>query len=84
MPWPAHSPTAATSTAGALRRQNHLQHLVGVFKEFPEFVSLRSQRLGGQLCRHLDSCYRGIFRDVADFVHLDAGIAPHRRLQLFG
>jgi hypothetical protein len=84
MSWPARATTTAAPAAGALRRQNHLQHLVRVFKEFPEFVALRSQRFRRQLRRHLDSSHGGIFRHVADFVHLDAGIAPHRRFQLLG
>jgi hypothetical protein len=61
-----------------------LQHLVGVFKEVLEFVARRAQHLLRKLRRHLDPRHRGIFRHVADFIHLDAGVSRQRGFQLFG
>jgi len=76
MPRSAGSSSSATPS-GALRGQDHLQHLVGIFKEFPEFVALRSQRFRRQLRGHFDSRHRRVFRHVPDFVHLDAGVARY-------
>jgi len=75
---------AAAAGAHALRSQNHLQHLVGVFEEIFEFLASRPEYLLRQLRRHLDARYRRIFRDIADFVHLDAGVSRQRCFQLFG
>jgi hypothetical protein len=61
-----------------------LQHLVGVFEEVSKFVARRAQDLLRKLRRHLDPRHRRIFRHVADFIHLDAGISRQRDLQLFG
>jgi hypothetical protein len=52
-----------------------LQHLVGIFKEVAELVTMRAQRFRGQLRGHLDSGHGRIFRDVADLVNFDAGFA---------
>jgi hypothetical protein len=60
-----------------------LQHLVGIFEEIPELVASRPEYLLRELRRHLDARHRGIFRDVADFIHLDAGVARECRFQLF-
>jgi len=60
-----------------------LQHFVGVFEEIFEFVASRSEYLLRKLCRHLDARHRGIFRDVTDFIHLDAGVSRQGRFQLF-
>jgi hypothetical protein len=69
-------PTYATSSSpGAFRGEDHLQHFVGIFKEFAELLALRAERLCGQLRRHLDSRDRGIFRHVADFIHFDTGVS---------
>jgi hypothetical protein len=77
MPGPTHAPSSAASP-GALRGENHLQHFVGIFKEFAELIALCAQRLCGQLRRHLDSGDRGIFRHVADFIHFDTGVSAER------
>ena len=79
---PARSSSAPPAASRALRRQNHLQHLVRVFKKFPELVALRAQRLRRQLRRHFDSCHRRVFRHVANFIHLDASVSAQRCLQL--
>jgi hypothetical protein len=57
-----------------------LQHLVGIFKEVAELVTMRAQRFRGQLRGHLDSGHGRIFRDVADLVNFDAGFAGERGL----
>ncbi len=82
MPRATHSP-AATARAHTLRGQDHLQHLVGIFEEIFEFVASRPEYLLRKLCRHLDARHRGIFRDVADFIHFDASVSRQRRFQLF-
>jgi hypothetical protein len=83
VPWTTHS--AATPAAGAhtLRSQDHLQHLVGVFEEIFEFVASRPENFLRKLRRHLDARYGRILGDVADFVHLDAGVSRQRGFQLF-
>ena len=83
MPWSAHPATTAASTH-TLRGQDHLQHLVGVFEEVSKFVSRRAEYLLRKLRRNLDARHRSVFRDVADFIHLDAGISCQRGFQLFG
>jgi len=55
--WSTHPAASATSGAHALGSQDHLQHLVRVFKEIPEFVAGRAEhflrKLGGNLdARH--------------------------------
>jgi hypothetical protein len=80
---PARSSPATPAASSALRREDHLQHLVGVFKEFPEFVALRAQRFRRQLRRHFDSRHGRVFRHVANLVHLDTGVAAQSGLQLF-
>jgi len=55
-----------------------LQHLVGIFEEIFEFVASRPEYLLRKLRRHLDARHRGVFRDVADFIHLDAGVSRER------
>jgi hypothetical protein len=84
VPRPAHP--AATTAAGAhtLRSQYHLQHLVRVFEKVSEFVARRSEDLLRKLRCNLDACHRSVFRNVADFIHLDAGISRQRGFQLFG
>src|SRR6202011_682375 len=67
----SRSPTART--AAALGGKNHLQQFIGIVEEVPEFVALRTQNLRGEVRGHLDSCHRGIFRHVANFVDPDAG-----------
>jgi hypothetical protein len=81
---PARSSSSTPAASSALCREDHLQHLVGVFKEFAELFALRAERLRRQLRRHFDSRHRRIFRHVADFVHLDTGVSAHRGFQLFG
>jgi hypothetical protein len=61
-----------------------LQHLIGIFKEVAVLVSLRAKRFCGELRGHLDPSHRRIFGDVANLVHLDAGFAGERGLQLLG
>jgi hypothetical protein len=61
-----------------------LQHLVGVFEEVSKFVARRAQYLLRKLRRNLDARHRRVFRNVADFIHLDAGISGQRGFQLFG
>jgi len=60
-----------------------LQHLVWVFEELSKFVARRPEYLLRKLRRHLDARYRSIFRDVADFIYLDARISRQRGFQLF-
>jgi hypothetical protein len=81
MSWSARS-TTTTASSGALGCEDHLQHLVGVFKKLPEFISLRSERFGGQLCGHFDPCHRRVFRHVTDLVHLNTGITTQSCLEL--
>jgi hypothetical protein len=85
MPRSAH-PAAPTAAAGAhaFRSQNHLQHLVRIFEEILELVARRAENLLCELRRHLDARHRRIFRDITDFIHLDAGFARQRAFQLFG
>jgi hypothetical protein len=81
---PRSSHPATAPAAHTLRRQNHLQHLVGVFEEVLEFVARGAQHLLCKLRGHFDSSHRGVFRDVADFIHLNTGFSRERRFQLFG
>jgi hypothetical protein len=60
-----------------------LQHLVGIFEEIFELVAGRPEYFLRKLRRHLDARHRGIFRNVADFIHLDAGVSRQGRFQLF-
>jgi hypothetical protein len=83
VPRSAHPATAAAG-AHALRSQNHLQHLVWIFKEVLELVASRAQHFLGQLRRHFDARHRRIFRNVTDFIHLDARFTRQRAFQLFG
>jgi hypothetical protein len=76
---PTHSTTSAASPE-AFRGEDHLQHLVGILKQFPELIALRAQRLCGQLRRHLDASDRRILRHVADFIHFDGGVSAERGL----
>jgi hypothetical protein len=82
MPWSTH-PTAASGTH-AFRSQDHLQHFVGVFEEVFKFVARRAQHFLRELRRNLDPRHRGIFRNVANFIHLDARVSSERGFQLFG
>jgi hypothetical protein len=75
--------TSAAAPARTFRREDHLQQLVRIFKEIFEFVALRAQHFLCQLRRHLDPGHGRIFRHVADFIHLDAGLSCQRGLQLF-
>jgi hypothetical protein len=61
-----------------------LQHLIGIFEEVAVLVSMRTKRLRSELRGHLNPSHGRIFRDVANLVHLDAGIAGERGLQLLG
>jgi hypothetical protein len=60
-----------------------LQQFVGIFKEIAKLVALCAQHFRGQLRGNFDSCDGGVFRHVADLIHLDAGVAGERGLQLF-
>jgi hypothetical protein len=75
VPRAAH--TAATTAAGArtLCGEDHLQHLVGIFEEIFEFVALRPEHFLRQLRGDFDARDGGIFGHIANFIHLDAGIA---------
>jgi hypothetical protein len=84
VPRSAHSPATTTAArAHALGSQNHLQHLVWVFEEILEFVTRRAEHFLRQLRRHLDARDRRIFRNVADFIDLDARLSRQRGFQLF-
>jgi hypothetical protein len=82
VPGSAH-PAATAARAHTFRGQDHLQHLVGVFEEIFEFVAGRPEYLLRKLCRHLDARHRGVFRDVADFIHLNTRVSRQRCFQLF-
>jgi hypothetical protein len=82
VPWSAH-PTTTPARAHTLSGQDHLQHFVGIFEEIFEFVASSPEYLLRKLRRHLDACNRRIFRDVADFIHLDTCVSRQRSLQLF-
>jgi hypothetical protein len=84
VPRSAH-PSAPTSAAGAhaFCSQNHLQHFVWIFEEILEFVAGRSEYFLRQLRRHLDARHRRIFRDVANFIDLNARLSRQRGFQLF-
>ena len=74
--------TTGSARARALRCQNHLQQLVGIFKEIPELVSACAQRLCGKVRSHFNAGDRRVFGDVANLVDLDAVVACKSRLQL--
>jgi hypothetical protein len=78
------SASPATRSAAAFRGENHLQHFVGIFKEVAELVAVRAQSFRRELRGNLDSSDGRIFRDIANLVHLDAGFAGERGLQLLG
>lgn len=63
---------SASAPAGALRRKDHLQQLVGVLEKILEFVTLRTEGLYGKLGGHFDASYGRIFRHIADLIDLDA------------
>jgi hypothetical protein len=78
---------AASTTAGgahALGSQDHLQHLIWIFKEIFEFVARRAEHFLRKLRGNFDSRHRRIFRHVADFIHLDARVSRQSAFQLFG
>jgi hypothetical protein len=77
-------PAATATGAHTLCRENHLQHFVRVFKEVSEFVTRRAEYFLRKLRRHLDPCHRRIFRNIANFVYLDAGLPRQRGFQLLG
>jgi hypothetical protein len=77
-------PATPTAGAHALRGQDHLEHLVRVFKEVPELVARRAEYLLRKLRGNLDARHRSVFRNIADFIHLDAGVSRQRGFQLFG
>jgi hypothetical protein len=85
VPRTTHS-SATTTAAGAhtFRRENHLQHLVGVVEEVSILVARCAKNFLRQLRRHLDPRHRRIFRHVADLIDLDAGLSRQRGFQLFG
>jgi len=60
-----------------------LQHLVRVFEEVLKFVARRAQHLLRKLGSHLDPRHGGVFRHVANFIHLDARVSCQRGFQLF-
>jgi len=61
-----------------------LQQFLRIFEYVPILVPAAAQHFGGQLRRYLDARYRPIFRDIANFVDLDAGFSSERRFQLLG
>jgi hypothetical protein len=61
-----------------------LQHFVRIFEEVSELVARRPEYLLRKLRRNLDARHRGIFRNIADFIDLDARISCERGFQLFG
>ncbi|PYT45340.1 MAG: hypothetical protein DMG47_08635 [Acidobacteria bacterium] len=81
MPGSTHATAAG---AHALGCQDHLEHFVRVFKEILKFVARRPQHFLRELRRNLDARHGRIFRHVADFIHLDAGVPRQRGFQLFG
>jgi hypothetical protein len=76
------SSTAAPASARAFCGQNHLQQLVWVFKKISQLVALRSEYFRSQVGGYLDSCHRGIFLHVANFIYLDARLPRQRGFQL--
>jgi hypothetical protein len=60
-----------------------LQQLVWVFKKISQLVALRSEYFRSQVGGYLDSCHRGIFLHVANFIYLDARLPRQRGFQLF-
>jgi hypothetical protein len=67
----ASSSAASATAARTFRRQNHLEELVGIFEKVLKLVALRAESLRRKLRGHLDACYGGIFRHVANFVDLN-------------
>jgi len=61
-----------------------LQHFVRIFEEVSELVARRPEYLLRKLRRNLDTRDRRVFRNIADFIHLDARISCERGFQLFG
>jgi hypothetical protein len=61
-----------------------LQHLVRVFEEVSKFVARCAEHFLRKLRGNLDARHRRIFRNVADFIDLDARIPRQRAFQLFG
>jgi hypothetical protein len=81
---PGSGSSATTAAAArALRSKNHLQELVWILEEIPEFVALGAESLGSKLRGHLDSRHGGIFRNVANLVDLDTRFTGERGFQLF-
>jgi hypothetical protein len=52
-----------------------LEKSVRVIKKILEFVTVRTKRFCGKLRGHFDASHGRIFRDVADFIHLNAGFS---------
>src|SRR5260370_387901 len=86
-PWPPPGPvpppvpappTPAAAGAHALRSQNHLQHLVRIFEEISKLFARRAEHFLRELRGNFDPRHRGIFRHVANFIHLDARISRQR------
>src|SRR5229473_1026053 len=79
---PASSARTSAGTA-ALRRQNQLQHFIGIFKNIAELVALPTQHLGGELRGNLESGNRTVLGHETNFVYFDTRIPGQSGLQLF-
>jgi hypothetical protein len=55
-----------------------LQEFVGIFEEILKLLTLRAECFRGELRRYLDSGDGRVFRNVANFVDLDAGFTSQR------
>jgi hypothetical protein len=70
------------AAARAFRCQNHLQQPVGIIQKIFEFVALRAQYLGCQICGNLRAGNRRILRDIANLVDLDSNFSRQSQFQL--
>jgi len=59
-----------------------LQHLLRVFEQILELIALAAQHLSRQLRGHFDPGNRTVFRNEANFVDPDIGVARQCRFQL--
>jgi hypothetical protein len=70
------------STPGTLRSQNHLQQAAGIIEQILKFFAGGAQNFCSQVGGGFYSRDRGIFGDVTNLVHLDAGFSRKGGLQL--
>jgi hypothetical protein len=60
-----------------------LEQSIGIIKKILELVAMRTECFRGELRGHFDSGHGRIFRDVADFIDLNARFPGERGFELF-